>query len=114
MAVIEAVKFGRHCIAADAPSHVEAGKGAAEHLPRDETLWREAIARAVQKENTPTRRAEDARPELTASPRILSQIAAHIEHCEVINKETQTVASLKANGEIDVVVEGARNPRSPL
>ena len=47
MSVMEAVDYGRPCIAADAPSLVEASRGLAVHLPRDETLWADAICRAL-------------------------------------------------------------------
>jgi glycosyltransferase involved in cell wall biosynthesis len=51
MAVTEAIKFERHCIAADAPSLVEASGGLAEHLPCDATLWAHAILRGLEKED---------------------------------------------------------------
>ncbi len=48
MSVMEAVEFGRPCIAADAPSLREASRGHALHLPRDKMLWANAICSALE------------------------------------------------------------------
>lgn len=53
LSIMEAVGYGRPCIAADAPTLVEASAGLAEHLPRDETLWAAAIARISEAKQKP-------------------------------------------------------------
>jgi hypothetical protein len=87
IAVMDAAKSGRHCIAADTPSLVDASRGAAEHLPRDEALWDAAIRRALQRERN-SGAAECAHSAIACSPNILSQIAALIEDGGKLNKET--------------------------
>jgi glycosyltransferase involved in cell wall biosynthesis len=63
LSVTEAIHFGRPCIAADAPSLIEASGGLAEHLPRDETLWAEAICRILDQE--PRHRSPCPQQEMT-------------------------------------------------
>lgn len=113
-AITEAVKYGRHCIAADVQSLIVASKEAAEHLPRDEALWGDAIRRALQREENSNAAQGDSLSALISSPGILSQIAALIEHCDVLNKEIQKTSAPAAAGEIDVVVGDAQNQRSDL
>jgi hypothetical protein len=66
--VIEAATLGRRCIAAAAPEIVEAARGAAKHLPRDEGLWARAIGRAIDE-------GPRERPPAPAAPGLLAQIA---------------------------------------
>lgn len=53
LSLTEAVNFGLPCIAADAPSLIEAADGGAVHLPRDETAWMDGII-AVLEGETPS------------------------------------------------------------
>jgi glycosyltransferase involved in cell wall biosynthesis len=78
MAVMEAVRYGRRCIAADAPSLVEASGGQAEHLPNDEKLWMDAILRALDAKDG-SDAVELSRRTMPSSPNILSQTEALLD-----------------------------------
>ena len=76
MPLMEAIKYGRSCIAADAPSLVEASGGLAEHLPHDERIWSNAIRRALSQGDTYSRHLE---PMHLPSSDILSKIGTLLE-----------------------------------
>ncbi len=94
MALMEAVKYGRRCIAADAPSLTEASSGQAEHLPRDEKLWMDAILRTLDAADS-SDVAETSRRSIQSSPDILAQIGALLDsHRDAISRETEPPAAL--------------------
>lgn len=85
-ALMEAIGYGCPSIAADAHSLVEASRGSAEHLPRDEARWANAIERVL---TTTERTANSFRP-----PALLPQIAKALESDAVLNKETARAAAV--------------------
>ena len=73
MSIMEADNFDRPCIAARAPSLIEAGGARTLYLPRDEELWADAICRLLDDDNP-----HDA--SVTAPPQdLLAQIRVGVE-----------------------------------
>jgi glycosyltransferase involved in cell wall biosynthesis len=94
MTVIEAINYGRHCIAADAPSLVDSGGGFAEHLPRDEALWTNAIRRILDIE-AGLNPANTSHLPPASSPGILAQIRTLLEtDGKLLNKKMEQPAVL--------------------
>lgn len=108
MAMMEALKYERHCIAADTPSLVEASGGLAEHLPRDETLWANAILRGLEKQDA----AGLAHQSLPSSPDILLQIKALLEEGrhEISTETDQSDVPVSRSG-TDAIAAVGRSPQ---
>lgn len=78
LTLTEAVNCGLPSIAGDAPSLVEASQGRALHLPRDETLWADAILNA-SRSGDGARRAQASNAAMRPSPGLLEQLSPLLE-----------------------------------
>jgi glycosyltransferase involved in cell wall biosynthesis len=91
MAVMEAINYGRTCIAADTPSAMEASAGRAMHLPYDEAIWAGAIQSQLQNGDSLRMVGASLMPSQT-TPSLLSQIRALIEEDQLFSRKKGSVA----------------------
>lgn len=91
MAVMEAINYGRTCIAADTPSAVEASAGRAMHLPYDEAIWASAIQRQLRSGDSLRTVGASLIPGPT-TPSLLSQIRALIDEYRLFSRKKGSAA----------------------